>query len=93
MWLGKKETIKTYINKDIYKTIPRARKKYLKAIVSYDGPIEAPITKDDVLGKVKIFFKDEIIEEYDLLAFEDIKRLNIFSRLIRSINYLVWGDV
>ncbi len=93
VWLGKKETIKTYINKDIYKTIPRARKKYLKAIVSYDGPIEAPITKDDVLGKVKIFFKDEIIEEYDLLAFEDVKRLNIFSRLIRSINYLVWGDV
>ena len=93
VWLGKKETIKTYINKDIYKTIPRARKKYLKAIVSYDGPIEAPITKDDVLGKVKVFFKDEIIEEYDLLAFEDVKRLNIFSRLIRSINYLVWGDV
>ncbi len=93
VWLGKKETIKTYINKDIYKTIPRARKKYLKAIVSYDGPIEAPITKDDVLGKVKVFFKNEIIEEYDLLAFEDVKRLNIFSRLIRSINYLVWGDV
>ena len=24
---------------------------------------------------------------------EDIKRSNIFSRLFKSLNYLVWGDV
>ena len=30
VWQGKKKTIKTYINKDLYKTIPKARKKYLK---------------------------------------------------------------
>ena len=44
------------------------------------------------LNKVEDF-KDEVVEEHDLLAFEDIKRLNIFSRLIKSINFLIWGDV
>ena len=87
------EEVKTYINNDVYKTIPKARKKYLKIIVDYEGPVEAPIKKDDVLGKLKISYKDEIIEEYDLLALENIKKLNIFSRLISSINYLIWGDV
>ena len=29
----------------------------------------------------------------DLYAFEDIKRLNVFSRLMKSINFLIWGDV
>ena len=41
----------------------------------------------------KILFKDEQIGEYDLLALEDVKRQNIFSRLISSINFLIWGDV
>jgi D-alanyl-D-alanine carboxypeptidase (penicillin-binding protein 5/6) len=59
----------------------------------YDGPIEAPIKKDDVIGKFKITYKDQIVNEYDLLAFEDIKRLNIFSRLLKSLKYLIWGDV
>ena len=93
VWLGKKNKVKTYINKEVYKTIPKARKKYLKIIVDYEGPVEAPIKKDNVLGKLKILYKDEIIDEYDLLALENIKKLNIFSRLIHSINYLIWGDV
>ena len=38
-------------------------------------------------------YKNELIEEYDLLAFEDVKKLNVFSRLIKSINFLIWGDV
>ena len=37
--------------------------------------------------------KDEQIGEYDLLAFEDVKRQNILSRFISSINFLIWGDV
>jgi len=27
------------------------------------------------------------------LSTEDIKKSNIFSRLLTSLNYLVWGDV
>ena len=30
--------------------------------------------------------------EIDILAAEDVKKINIFSRLFRSLNYLVWGD-
>ena len=29
VWLGKKDKVKSYIKDDIYKTIPKARKKYL----------------------------------------------------------------
>ena len=93
VWLGKKNKIKSYINNEIFKTIPKGRKKYLKAIVEYDGPIEAPIKKDEIIGKLKILYKDELINEYDLLAYENVKKINIFSRLMKSINYLIWGDV
>ena len=93
VWLGKKDTVDVYVKTDIYKTIPKSRKKYLTVSITYKGPIQAPIKKDDVIGKLKVVYKNELIEEYDLFAFENVKRLNIFSRLIKSINFLIWGDV
>jgi len=93
VWLGKKNTVKTYIKNDIYKTIPKAKKRLLKVSLNYNGPIPAPIKKDDILGKLKLTFEGELIEEYDLLAYEDVKKLNVFSRLMKSINFLIWGDV
>ena len=93
VWLGKKNKLKTSVKTDIYKTIPKARKKYLKVEVIYEGPIQTPIKKNDVIGKIIISYKDNLISEHDLLALENIKKINIFSRIIRSINYLIWGDV
>ena len=93
VWLGKKDTVGAYVKSDIYKTIPKARKKNLKVSIVYDGPIQAPIKKDSIIGKLKIIYKNEPVEEYDLLAFDDVKKLNVFSRLMKSINFLIWGDV
>ncbi len=93
VWLGVKNKVKVYTKNNIYKTIPKARKKYLKAKIIYNGPIMAPIKKDDVIGKLIINYKNEILSEHDLLAFEKVDKVNIFTRLIRSINYLIWGDV
>ena len=92
VWQGKKDKVSVYVNTDIYKTIPRARKKNLKAEVIYNGPVHAPILKDDILGKLKVRYKDELLGEYDLYAKENVKKMNIFSRLMKSINYLIWGD-
>ena len=93
VWQGTKKTVNVYLNQDVYKTIPKAKKKYLKAKIIYDGPISAPINKNEIVGELKIYFKDEIIGTYELLAAETIKRQNIISRLINSINFLIWGDV
>ncbi len=93
VWLGKKKTVGAYVKKNIYKTVPKARKKYLNVSIIYNGPIEAPVRKDDIIGKLKISFKNDFIEEYNLYAYEDVKKLNVFSRLMKSINFLIWGDV
>ncbi len=93
VWLGTKDTVKTYVNTDIYKTIPKARKSLLKASIKYNGPIQAPIKEGDTLGKLSLSYNDELIGEYDLLAYEDVKKLNVFSRMMKYINFLIWGDV
>ncbi len=93
VWLGKDDIVEVYTEADIYQTIKKGQKKKLKAKVLYDGPIEAPIKKNQILAKLKIIYDDELIGEYDLLAIKDVKRVNIFSRLMKSVNYLIWGDV
>jgi D-alanyl-D-alanine carboxypeptidase (penicillin-binding protein 5/6) len=97
VWQGKKAIVNAYINQDIYKTLLKSeslnRQKYLKVTVNYKGPLKAPIKKDDVIGKLTIVYKNELVSEHDLFAYEEVKRLNVFSRLIKSINFLIWGDV
>ena len=93
VWLGKESTVDVYTENDIYKIIKKGQKRKLKIKVVYSGPIEAPIKKDQILAKLKIIYDQEQIGEYNLLSQKDIKKVNIFSRLMKSINYLIWGDV
>ncbi len=93
VWLGKENQLDVYVDKNIYKTIKKGQKKLLKVSMNYSGPIEAPIKKNQIIGTLKVVYDQEIVGEYELLASKDIKKVNIFTRLIRSINYLIWGDV
>ena len=93
VWLGKENSVKVYTEDDIYKTIKKGQKKKLKVKVIYNGPIEAPIKKDQILAKLRIIYDQEQIGEYDLLSTKEVKKVNIFSRLLKSLNYLIWGDV
>ena len=93
VWLGKESTVDVYTKEDIYKTIKKAKKKLLKVTVNYDGPVEAPINKDQKVATLKVVYDQELVGEYDLLASKEIKKVNFFSRLLKSLNYLIWGDV
>ena len=93
VWLGKEKQVNVYVNEDIYKTIKKAQKRLLKVSINYSGPVEAPIKKDQIIGKLNISYNENMIGEYDLLAANEVKKVNMFSRLMKSINYLIWGDV
>ena len=93
VWLGKDQQVDVYVKEDIYKTIKKAKKRLLKVTLKYNEPIEAPIKKDEIIGKLRVVYDQELVGEYDLLASNDVKKVNVFTRLIKSLNYLIWGDV
>ena len=93
VWLGKKNKVGAIPSEDFYLTIPKRKKSLVKSILEYEGPIKAPIMKGDKLALLKVYVSDELVKEIDLLASEDVKKTNIFMRLLTSLNYLVWGDV
>tara|TARA_B100001063_G_scaffold243066_1_gene272920 strand:+ start:50 stop:1201 length:1152 start_codon:yes stop_codon:yes gene_type:complete len=93
VWLGKSQEVKVYTKENIYKIIKKGQKRNLKVKMIYDGPVEAPIEKDQVVAELKIIHNENLIGEYKLLALDEVKKVNIFSRLMKSLNYLIWGDV
>ena len=40
-----------------------------------------------------INYEGNLLSEHDLLSSENISKKNIISRIWKSINYLIWGDV
>ena len=74
-------------------TVPKRKRKLVNAYIEYNGPVPAPIEKDSILGELKVFLEDELHSTHDVYALEKVKKVNIFSRIIKSFNFLVWGDV
>jgi D-alanyl-D-alanine carboxypeptidase (penicillin-binding protein 5/6) len=89
----KKKKLNVISNEDYYITIPKRKKKTIKAYLEYNKPLIAPINKGDKVASLKVYVSDELNKEIEIYADESIKRSNIFSRLLTSLNYLVWGDV
>ena len=92
VWLGKKNNVDVISSEDFYLTIPKRKKNIIKAELEYKGPIEAPIKKGDKLALLNIYVSGELKKQIDILSTEEIKKSNVFSRLFKSLNYLVWGD-
>ena len=92
-WLGKKNKIKAITKEDFFLTINKKDIRNLKVAIQYDGPVVAPVSENQEIGKLLIKNKDEVIKSLSLYASEDLKKVNFFKSLITSINYLIWGDV
>ncbi len=92
VWLGKKNKVEALPEEDFYLTIPKRKKKIVKTVLEYNGPLETPIKKGDQVATLNIYVSGELEKTIKLIAKEDIKRSNIFSRLFKSLNYMVWGD-
>ena len=91
-WLGKKDTVDVYVKDDIYVTVNKRKKKIINAYIQFNGPVHAPIKKDAKLGELSIFINDELLSKHDIFSMEEINKVNIFSRLLKSFNFFVWGD-
>tara|TARA_B100000963_G_scaffold336570_1_gene331733 strand:+ start:1871 stop:3022 length:1152 start_codon:yes stop_codon:yes gene_type:complete len=92
-WLGKKQKVKAITKEDYYLTLNKKDIRHLKVSLNYNGPIKAPIKKDEEIANLIISDKDNIIKTLPLYASEKISKVNFFKSLITSLNYLIWGDV
>jgi len=91
-WLGKKDFVNGIVKEDMYVTISKKEIKGLKVTINYNGPIMAPIEKDQEIGALIVKIDDEEIRSLPIYSNEKIKKVNFFKSLFLSLNYMIWGD-
>ena len=92
-WLGKKSFVEGTTKEDVYVTISKKEVKNLKVLLQYNGPIKAPIEKNDKIGTLIIEESENEIRSVPVYANEDVEKVNFFKSLFMSFNYMIWGDV
>ena len=92
-WLGKSNKVKAITKNDYYLTLNKKDVRNIKVFLEYEGPIEAPIQKDQKIANLVVLNQNDIIKTLPLYASEKVPKVNFFKSLITSLNYLIWGDV
>ena len=92
-WLGKDNEIKGITKEDIFITLMKKESRNLKINIKYNGPIKAPVLKDQKIANIEVYVKDELVKKVPVYALEKVDKVNIFKSLFMSVNYLIWGDV
>jgi serine-type D-Ala-D-Ala carboxypeptidase (penicillin-binding protein 5/6) len=86
IWKGEKSEIGTGSLKNQYVTREKNRKRdgeqvALKKTIILDSPLTAPISKGQQVGLIMITQDGELLEEFPLVALEDVAESNVFSQM------------
>jgi len=79
IWQGEQQHIPLGLAKDLYVTIPTGSYKNMKASVTIDKTIQAPVKKGDVLGEVKVSLNHEPLNSAPLIALQTVNKGNLFQ--------------
>ena len=85
VWKGEIQNVPLGLAKDLNVTIPRRHYADLKAEMTVDKKVSAPITEGMKLGTIKVTLKNDVVATADLVALKAVEQGNIFQRLYDNI--------
>ncbi len=88
VWGGRSEQIQLGVSDEISVTLPRTSFKDIKVDYEYKSNVQAPITKGQVMGSLKIISDGEVVKTADLIALENVEAKGFFGRLWSS--FVLW---
>lgn len=91
VWLGTSPTVPLVGGRDLIVTMPRNWRNTASIKVSYDTPIQAPVSKGTPLGKLVVSGQGVPNMDVPLLAGEDVPRLGLPGRAIAVLSHYVTG--
>lgn len=81
VWFGKDKELPVGLNKDLYVTIPQGKHDKLKASISTENILEAPIKEGQVIGSFTVKLQDEVVAQVPLISLQGVDKAGIFSRM------------
>lgn len=91
VWLGDAGKIPLVIDRDVILSLSRQGRANMKAVVSYDGPISAPISKGEEVAQLTITATGRDPLAIPLRAGEDVRKIGGMAKIKAALDYLIWG--
>ena len=91
VWLGNKPRVNLVSSKKIVSTLSFDQIQLIKSSLEYKSPIEAPIKKGEVYGKLIIDIDGKPNIEVELIAENNIGSVNPISKVFAAMKYLIFG--
>jgi len=91
VWMGQTGQVPVAVAHDVVITLPRGDLTALKVAAVYDGPVPAPVTAGQTVGKLTISTPDTPPIEVPLVATQAVQPLGIFGRVAYNAAYLLFG--
>lgn len=91
VWLGNQAKIKLLASADVHKVMSRVERRSLKVTLNWSDPIPAPLAKGQEVGMITLTYDDKV-ENYPLLAAQDVQELGFFDRITEAVKYLIFGS-
>ena len=91
VWLGAEPRVSLALAEDLVVTLSRAARKGLKAVVTLDSPVPAPIAAGDEIATLRVIAPDIPAIEAPLLAGAAVERAGLVNRLWSAALHFTFG--
>ena len=92
VWKGKTDNLPLIVANDLDLLLDIPARRGIRVEYKYSEPLYAPITKGDIVGSIEIIIPGRKNIEINLLAGENINKVNFFSGFIKSFDYFLYKD-
>ena len=91
VWLGAQTKVPVTTVADVIVTLPRRSRHDMKVNAVYDGPVKAPASQGQPVGKLVVTAPDIDPMSFPLVTAQAVAELNPFGRVAAVAGYLLWG--
>ena len=92
VWKGKIDNLPLIVANDLDLFLDIPGRRGIRVEYKYSEPLYAPITKGNIVGSIEIVIPGRKNIEINLLAGENINKVNFFSGFIKSFDYFLYKD-
>lgn len=86
VYMGKENEVNLGLAQDLYVTIPKGQVERLKANMTINDNIKAPIKEGTVLGHLSVNLDDKKISERPIVSLKNVEESGFFGRMLDTIS-------
>jgi len=89
VWKGSERVLKAGFDEDVYISLPRGDTERLKATLTSQQPLLAPVSRQQQVGMLRFTVDGKPLGEYPVVALETVNVANLFIRVWDTLRLLI----